>query len=123
MLRRFALVTVLAILPAAALRAQDPTGDADSSKVTLDRIFNSDFFSGQYVPPIRWTPDGEAYYSYDRREGAKGPDLVRVDPLTSARTVLVMAAMPLENTRHAPAPSRDASLRSADSTVGLLQRV
>jgi dipeptidyl-peptidase-4 len=89
MLRRFTLIAVLATLPSAALRAQDSTQVADSSTVTLDRIFNSAFFSGQYVPPIRWTPDGQSYYSYDRREGAKGPDLVRVDPTTSAQTVLV----------------------------------
>ncbi len=89
MLRRVVLFTVLSLLAAPAARAQDPAQDTDSTRVTLDRIFNSGFFSGQYVPPVRWTPDGEAYFSYDQREDAAGPDLVRVDPLTSAKTVLV----------------------------------
>ena len=89
MFRRVSLLVALAVVPASTLRAQDSTQDSDSTKVTLDRVFSSDFFSGQYVPPIRWTPDGQAYYSYDRREDAKGPDLVRVDPATSEKTVLV----------------------------------
>ncbi len=75
-----ALVT---LLPAAA-RAQ-----TDSSRITLDRIYDSNFFSGQFAPPIRWTPDGKAYYSNQRREGAPGPDLVRVNPETGEATVLV----------------------------------
>jgi dipeptidyl-peptidase-4 len=61
----------------------------DSSVVTLDRIFDSDFFDPQRVPPYRWTPDGSAYYSNQRRAGAPGPDLVRVDPVTGDATVLV----------------------------------
>ncbi len=87
MFRRLTLLAVLASAP--SLHAQDVAAATDSSIVTLDRLFNSDFFSGDYVPPIRWTPDGQAYYSYDRREGAKGPDLVRVNPATGDKTVLV----------------------------------
>ena len=63
--------------------------DADSTTLTLDRIFNSDYLSGDFAPPIRWTPDGQAYYSYDRRPEAKGPDLARVNPVTGEKTVLV----------------------------------
>ncbi len=84
--RRLALFASLILAP--ALYAQDTTA-VDSSVVTLDRVFNSDYFSGQPTPPIRWTPDGQAYYSYDRRDGVKGPDLVRVDPATGDKTVLV----------------------------------
>jgi len=86
MTRRF--ISALAVLLAlhSSLVAQE---SSDSSTVTLDRIFNSDFFQTDRVPPIRWTPDGQAYYSYDRRPDAKGPDLVRVNPVTGERTVLV----------------------------------
>src|SRR5262249_11884630 len=35
------------------------------------------------------TPDGNAYYSSARRPGAKGPDLVRVNPVSGEQTVLV----------------------------------
>jgi dipeptidyl-peptidase-4 len=87
MLRRasLAFATAFALTVPAGVRAQAP----DSSTVTLERIFDSDFFSGQFAPPIRWTPDGAAYFSYDRRAGTKGPDLVRVNPETGEKTLLV----------------------------------
>ena len=66
-----------------------PAQETDSSTVTLERIFNTDFFSGQRVAPIRWTPDGLAYYSSERRPEAKGPDIVRVDPASGEKVVLV----------------------------------
>lgn len=80
------LAVLLALHPRLPLAAQEA---GDSSTITLDRIFNSDFFQGARVPPIRWTPDGQAYYSYDRRPDTQGPDLVRVNLLTGERTVLV----------------------------------
>jgi len=80
---------VLAVLLAAApLRAQAPT-EADSSIVTLESIYDSGFFSTQPVPPTRWTPDGQAYFYYQRRPEARGPDIVRVNPETGVATVLV----------------------------------
>jgi dipeptidyl-peptidase 4 len=81
------LLGLLALAASPAL-AQQPTA-MDSSTITLDQIFNSNYFSGRGAPPFRWTPDGQAYFSYDRRQGAPGPDLVRVDPATGAKTVLV----------------------------------
>jgi dipeptidyl-peptidase-4 len=87
MLRRLSLFAFLTVVP--ALQAQGPAAAQDSSIITLDQVFNSDFFNGEYVPPIRWTPDGQAYFSYDRRPDAKGPDLVRVNPATGEKTVLV----------------------------------
>jgi len=83
--RLLALAGLVTLAPSAGL-AQ---GEADSSTITLERIFDSDFFSTQPVPPTRWTPDGQAYYFYERRQEAKGPDLVRVNPETGAATVLV----------------------------------
>lgn len=78
-----ALVTLAASFTPA--RAQEP----DSATVDLERIFESDFFDTDPVAPTRWTPDGEAYFSYQRRDGARGPDLVRVNPETGERAVLV----------------------------------
>jgi dipeptidyl-peptidase-4 len=78
----------LAVLAALA-RSPAVAQDTDSTKLSLDRIFNSDYLSADFAPPVRWTPDGQAYYSYDRRPDAKGPDLARVDPVTGAKTVLV----------------------------------
>ncbi len=72
-----------------ALSATPVLAQTDSSQITLDRIYSSDFFSTQPVPPTRWTPDGQAYFYNQRRPEAKGPDLVRVNPETGAVTVLV----------------------------------
>src|SRR5262249_55709225 len=62
---------------------------ADSSVITLDRIYNSDFFRTQQVPPTRWTPDGQAYFYCQRRPDAKGPDIVRINPEPGDATTLV----------------------------------
>lgn len=83
--RALPALAVLVSLTGSSAQAQQD----DSSTVTLDRIFNSEFFSSDRVPPIRWTPDGGAYFSYVRRPEAGGPDLVRVDPVTGDRQLLV----------------------------------
>lgn len=83
--------TLLAALPLAAQQPA-PVGASDSSIITLDRIYNSDFFDADYGPPIRWTEDGKGYYSFEERPGGKGTDLVRIDVATGARSVLATAA-------------------------------
>jgi dipeptidyl-peptidase-4 len=83
--RLVALFALVALLAATAAPAQEP----DSATVTLERIFESDFFDPDPVAPTRWTPDGGAYFSYQRQAGARGPDLVRVNPETGEQTVLV----------------------------------
>lgn len=85
---RHPLSVILAILVAATV-PHSARAQADSSIITLESIYNSDFFSTQPVPPTRWTPDGQAYFYYQRRPEAKGPDIVRVNPETGAVTVLV----------------------------------
>ncbi|MDH4131277.1 MAG: S9 family peptidase [Gemmatimonadota bacterium] len=88
--RHFQILALLASL-AGPLAAQE-TALADSSTVTLDMIFKGDFFDGARVPPFRWTPDGTAYYSYQRSPDGPGRDLVKVDPATGQATVLVPGA-------------------------------
>lgn len=107
------LLTVLVLAPL-PLGAQEP----DSSVITLDRVFNSPFFSGQFAPPTRWTPDGEAYFSSDRRPETRGPDLVRVNPETGEKTVLVRSEqlIPAGDTL----PLRAASFRFSDDGRKLL---
>jgi dipeptidyl-peptidase-4 len=108
MRRLTSLIGTLSLVLALPLGAQT----IDSSKVTLDLIYDSDFFAGTPVPPQRWTPDGNAYYSSARRPEAKGPDLVRVNPLTGEQTVLVKSEqlVPKGDT----IPLRPASYRFSD---------
>lgn len=111
------IVVALLLLGSAPLRAQD-TALQDSSTVTLDMIFNSGFFQAAPVPPFRWTPDGEAYFSTERSPGARGPDLVKVDPVTGAKTVLVRSdqLIPAGDSL----PLRAASFRFSDDGRKLL---
>jgi dipeptidyl-peptidase-4 len=112
---RFLAFAGLAVLASSPVRAQ---ADADSSTITLERIFDSDFFSTQPVPPTRWTPDGQAYYFNQRRPEAKGPDIVRVNPETGAATVLVRSEqlIPAGDS----APLRPQSYRFSDDGRKLL---
>lgn len=76
---------LLAVAPAFA---QSQT--ADTSKLTLDRIFSSDDFRGDRVPSIKWL-DGGAYTSMRPSKAQKGAnDLIRVDA-TGKIEVLVPA--------------------------------
>ncbi|HKJ92885.1 MAG TPA: DPP IV N-terminal domain-containing protein, partial [Longimicrobiales bacterium] len=70
---------------APALRAQQP-GDS----LTLKRIFDSDEFSPARFGPARWLPDG-GYTTVERSADVKGLDIVRYDPSSGRRTVLVDA--------------------------------
>src|SRR4051794_21455744 len=78
---RLALVCCLALGIAAAAKAQDP------SLLTLDRIISADEFRTEGFGPARWLEDGSGYTTLEAAEG--GRDLVKVDPATGRREVLV----------------------------------
>jgi dipeptidyl-peptidase 4 len=81
------LALALSSLPAARLRAQ-----ADSSRLTLDRIFATNDFEPRRASSIRWTADGKGYTALERSTGARGGrDLVRYDAASGKREVLVSA--------------------------------
>ncbi|HXI21515.1 MAG TPA: DPP IV N-terminal domain-containing protein, partial [Gemmatimonadales bacterium] len=79
-------LTLAFLLPGPA-RAQ---GVTDSSRVTLAALYSSSYFREQWVPPVRWTPDGTGYYLLQRPEGG-GTDIVRVDAATGDRRTVVAA--------------------------------
>ena len=91
MLRRVALFVVLAAplgSQAVAQRAQ-----ADSTLLTVDRIYASAEFRGGSFGPLAWLADGAAYTTLERlADGKAGRDIVRYDAQTGARTILVPAA-------------------------------
>ena len=90
MLRRFTFVAVLLALPLGGglLAAQD--GAADSSLLTVDRIFASPEFRPASASPLTWLPDGSGYTTFERVTGRRaGRDLVRYDTETGGKTVLV----------------------------------
>ena len=77
--RSLPMLALLAALTSAPLVAQV----TDSSTITLDQIFSSNYFSTDYVPPTRWADDGKSYYAFDRRE-AGGVDLAGSTCVTDA---------------------------------------
>jgi dipeptidyl-peptidase 4 len=81
---RLALVCLLLVRPLAAFGQQ-----ADSSLLTIGRIYGSGEFSPQPFGPARWLADGSAYTTLEPDSGGTGQDLVRYDVEKGTRTVLV----------------------------------
>ena len=91
--RCFSLPAALALcLSATALAAQQ----ADSSLLTLDRIFDSAEFAPERLGPVRWIEDEPAYPKLEPDSAAPGGavDIVRYDAATGRRDVMVPAAPP-----------------------------
>jgi len=64
----------------------------DSTKLTLERIFSSDEFSQERFGPARWLKDGSGYTTLeDSKTLSKGKDIIKYDPASSKREVLVAA--------------------------------
>jgi len=65
---------------------------SDSSLLTLERIFSSDEFEAEKFGPVRWLKDGTGYTTLeDSKSQEGGKDIVRYDPESKAREVLVSA--------------------------------
>lgn len=85
---RTAVVLVVAT-PAALASGQE---SHDSSRLSVDRIFATREFESESVA-ARWLPDGSGYTTWEpAREPGGGRDLVRHDPATGDKEVLVPAA-------------------------------
>lgn len=103
------LSAVMMTLPRAA-----PAQRADSSLLTLTRIYGSGEFAPQPFGPSRWLGDGAAYTTLEPGEGGRGQDIVRYDVETGRRETLVAAREltpngaedPLEVEDHAWSPDQ-----------------
>ncbi len=81
------LLMALALLVAVPAAAQQ----ANPAVVTLDELFSTPAFSGDRFGPARWLDDGTGYTTLERALSAPGVDIVRYDPATGRRDVLVAA--------------------------------
>jgi dipeptidyl-peptidase-4 len=82
------------LLLAACILVAAPTASAqqaDSSLLTLARVYGSGEFASQPFGPSRWLGDGSAYTTLEPGEGGEGEDIVRYDVETGRREVLVAA--------------------------------
>ena len=79
--RKIFLYCVLLVALTAAARAQE---SADPSLVTIDRVFNSDYFSAKSVGGFRWLKSGDAYSKIERSASVPGgTELVSYDAATN----------------------------------------
>jgi dipeptidyl-peptidase-4 len=104
-MNRRSLIVALALsaLPVAPLTAQEKPG-AGASRLTVERIYGArefevDTTAAQWLPDssgypaARWLPDSSGYLILEpSKDPAGGRDLVRYDPETGGREVLVAAA-------------------------------
>ncbi|MFL5517851.1 MAG: DPP IV N-terminal domain-containing protein, partial [Gemmatimonadales bacterium] len=109
--RLLVATATLTVTLAAALPAQQP--GADSSMLTLDRIFNSAEFQPEQLGEVRWLPDRPAYLKLEADSGSSpggAPSLVRYDAAAGKREVLVPAARMVQPGDSAPLPVEDYDL-------------
>ena len=69
-------------------KAQAP----DPSRLTIERIITSDDFGTEGFGPARWLEDGSGYTTLENAEGGKGREIVKYDPETGNRSVIVAAS-------------------------------
>jgi dipeptidyl-peptidase-4 len=87
-----AIFWVIALLVHFAVGQSPAPAPADPSKLTLDRIFDSDDFAPKGIGQLRWLKSGDAYSKIEPSSTLKGgTDLVSYDAATNKRTVLVAA--------------------------------
>ena len=99
---RFALL--LALLLSITACAAPPR--RETAPVTLDMIYETAGFRGERFGPARWLADGSGYTTLEASEGeAGGRDIVRYDPETGAREVLVAAEKLVPEGREDRSPS------------------
>lgn len=93
MMRRALLVSLLTATLGGRAAAQRGPSPADSTQLTVDRIYASAEFRGGSVGTLAWLSDGSAYTKVESSTETKdGSDIVRYDAQNGARTILVPAA-------------------------------
>ena len=87
MIRRHVVASLatLVLTAVSGARAQQ----ADSSLLTLTRVYGSPEFASQPFGPSRWLGDGTAYTTLEPGADGQGQDLVRYDVETGRREVMV----------------------------------
>jgi dipeptidyl-peptidase-4 len=84
------MIVVTLIAYPSAVAAEE---SADRSLLTLERIFEDDEFEAESFGPARWLEDGSGYTTLEESEDFDdAKDIVRYDPETGERLVLVPAA-------------------------------
>ena len=82
------VAAALALVVAATAGAAQAQARPDPSLLTVERIFNTREFRGQFFGPVRWLDDS-TYTAVEPGPEGKGTQLVRVDAASGRKAVLV----------------------------------
>ena len=88
----FALPLVLGAATFAAAQQAPQAPLADSSRLTVERIYGGAEFRPGSFGPMRWLGGGAAYTTLERPAGGRGQDIVRYATESGAREVMVPAS-------------------------------
>lgn len=81
----------------ATIQAQQSAGE-----LSLERIFDSREFASERFGPVRWLVDGSGYTTVEPSTGVRGFDIVRYDPASGDREILVAAGQLIPEGGSAP---------------------
>lgn len=83
--------TIATLIVLVTLARLGHSQQADSTLLTVQRIYGSTEFRSQSFGPARWLGDGEAYTTLEEADSDGGQNLVRYDSERGTRQVLVAA--------------------------------
>lgn len=66
--------------------------EGDATPLTLERVITRNEFRSDSFGPARWLTDGSGYTTLEKAEASQGRDIVKYDPETGARSILVASA-------------------------------
>jgi len=84
-------IALAALVGLVILAAPAPAQQADTSLLSVQRIYGTREFRSQPFGPARWLADGSAYTTLEESEAERGQNLVRYDSERGGRQVLVAA--------------------------------
>ena len=81
--------------------------EADSSLLSLERIYESVEFYPAWFGPARWLADGRGYTTLEASETGRGRDIVRYDTRTGRRRIMISASHLIPDDQTDPLAIRD----------------
>ncbi len=89
-MRKFVITITVLLLNSIPVFSQTQ----DPSRLTLERIFSTEEFEQDEFGPARWLEDGSGYTTLEESQRVSGgEDIIKYDPLTGRREVLVSAEL------------------------------
>ena len=101
MFKQRTIRTVWVVVLTGTWVAGPATADTDETRLTIDRLYDTDDFATEGVSRIRWRADDSGYTTVERSDEG-GRQIVGHDPVTGNTTVLVSTAQLTPADRDAP---------------------